>query len=114
MSEHIKEYQVEPAIELEAVKVVTVKAVELDEEKKKKTTQRCAISNKSCRYLFTIEREDGESIDVSAEILRKNLGATQKQVDKLYCLAYYSEHPQASTAVSEEAKEEAINSFLNN
>jgi len=114
MSEHIKEIKLDPKVEVEgkSVSVTAIQVVELDENKKKLATQRCAISNKSCRYLFTLEREDGESINVSAEVLRKNLEMTQKQVDKLYCVAYYQEHPSQSTAVSDEEKEAKMDAFL--
>jgi len=115
MSENtIKIISLSPAVEVEGknVSVTAINVVPLDENKKKLATQRCAITNKSCRYLFTLEREDGESINVSAETLRKQLGMTQKQVDKLYCIAYYDEHPSTSTRVTDEQKEEAMNAFL--
>ena len=110
----IKVLELEPAMEIaeHKVSVTAINVVNLDENGKKLTTQRCSISNKSCRYLFSLEREDGETIQVSAEVLRNNLGQEQKFVDKLYSIAYYDENPASSTKITDEAKAEALANFL--
>ena len=74
--------------------------------------QRCEITSKKCRYLFTLENAAGETKNVSAGVLLA-AGVTQKEVDKAYCIGYYADKPAGKPRMTVEEKAETVTSWLN-
>lgn len=114
-NKNITSYNVENfGIKIKDATVTTVSVVERDPETKKQLTeQRCQVTGSKSRYLFTITKENGDTIQVKASVL-KSVGLTSKEVDRLYSVGYYGNKPGVRKPVlSQEQQSEALDSFLN-